>query len=154
MSKKILSQNVQSPNSEENDSLTVHKNWKKISMILLILFTVAAGYIAVEMQSEDEVPASVVKYHLSEFVMNMRSISSDPVMLRHLLEKAYAFTTLKGKKQLDKILQGINLKDKISRQITVTVQITSVKQKHKTLYALAWTETEYQNFQNSISVNL
>ncbi|MBT6339530.1 MAG: type IV secretion system protein [Desulfobacula sp.] len=127
----------------DKDTIRVHRYWKLISIILVILLVGAIGYI--KEQSVKKIPEPIVKYHLAKFITNMRSISSDHVMVRKNLECAYTFTSRKGKKQLDKIINDVNLNDKLEQKILVSVQISSIKQKHKTLYTVTWVETEYLN---------
>ncbi len=138
--RKIIGNNYK---QSDKDTIRVHRYWKLTSIILAILLVAAIGCI--KEQSVKKISEPIVKYHLTKFITNMRSISSDPVMVRKNLECAYTFTSRKGKKQLDKILKEINLKDKLAQKILVSVQISSIKQKHKTLYTVTWVESEYQN---------
>lgn len=134
-----------SVNQIQNDSLPVADAWKRASVILAIFLMVAIGYFIFNMQSQKKIPEAIVRHDLANFVISVRSISSDPIMIRRNLEDAYAFTTRKGGKQLDKILNGINLIDKVAQGIFVDVLIKSILKKHKTLYTISWFETEFQN---------
>ena len=145
MSQKKFEGKIDNWRVNREDSSTVPKFWKKASIILAILFVFAIGYIILDKQSKEKTPVPIVKYHLAKFITNMRSISSDHVMVRKNLECAYTFTSHKGKKQLDKIINDVNLNDKLAQKILVSVQISSIKQKHKTLYTVTWIETEYLN---------
>lgn len=145
MSQKKFEEKIDNSKVDREDSSTVRKFWKKASIILVILFVFAIGYIILDKQSEEKIPEPFVRYHLGMFIANMRGISSDPVMVRKNLEYAYAVTSHKGKKQLDKIIKDLNLEDKFEQKILVSPNISSIKKKNKTLYTVEWTETEYQN---------
>lgn len=131
----------------------VHPLWKKVSIGLVISLVLTIGYMISTDQSENEIPENLVRYHIAQFVENIRNISSDPIVIRKNLEKAYAYTTRKGRKQLDRILKSVNLNEKLTQKTTVSIQITSIKQKHETLYTVFWTETEYQNSTQILKTN-
>jgi len=119
--------------------------WKKVSISLGILLVLTIGHMASTDQSENEIPENLVRYYMARFVENIRNISSDPIVIRKNFEEAYAYTTRKGKKELDKVLKSVKLNEKLSHKITVSIQITAIKRKHETLYTVAWTEAEFQN---------
>lgn len=129
-----------------NTTSTVPDNkWKKISIILGALLSLTLFFLVYQGQMDEGVGDNYIRHDIAGFVKNVRSLPSDPIVIRSHLEDAYAFTTRKGKKQLDKMLKEINLKDKISCLISVSVQIKSIKRKHKSLYVVFWTEKEFKN---------
>ncbi len=80
----------------------------------------------------------------------LHSLERDHQPLSHrlaanCLEEAYAFTTLKSRKQLDKILMDIKFLEKHAEGIVISVSIKTVIRKSKSLYVVAWTETMYKN---------
>lgn len=146
MEKKIDEERLNSISAlSDGVQSNVHPLWKKVSIGLVISLVLTIGYMISTDQSENEIPENLGRYHIAQFVENIRNISSDPIVIRKNLEKAYAYTTRKGRKQLDRILKSVNLNEKLTQKTTVSIRITSIKPKHETLYTVFWTETEYQN---------
>jgi type IV secretion system protein TrbF len=137
-----------------NESLSeTNKFWKKVSIILALLLMIVCVHIGLKEGREKQIPENTVRHHLAKFVIHMRTVSMDPVITRANLEEAYAFTTLRAKGQLDKILLDIRFVEKRAEGIFVTVSIKSIIQKNKSLYTVAWAETEYRDAKAVSTVN-
>jgi type IV secretion system protein TrbF len=137
-----------------NESLSETNNlWKKASIILALLLMIVCVHIGLKEGKEKQIPENTVRHHLAKFVIHMRTVSMDPVITRANLEEAYAFTTLRAKGQLDKILLDIRFGEKRAEGIFVTVSIKSIIQKNKSLYTVAWAETEYRDAKAVSTVN-
>lgn len=127
--------------------------WKKATIILALLLLLVCAYIGIEGHTENEVPENTVRYHLAKFVIHMRTVSMDPVVTRGSLEEAYAFTTLRASKQLDRVLMDFEFVEKHAEGIVVTVSIKTVIRKSKSLYAVTWTEAEYKDSKSVSAVD-
>jgi type IV secretory pathway TrbF-like protein len=122
-----------------------NNHWKKVAIVLGALLLVICVYLGMKGQAEKRIPENIVKHHLAKYVIHMRTVSMDPVVTRTNLEEAYAFTTLKAKKQLDRVLMDINFSDKHTEKIVVTVSIQSIVLKSKAICVVSWTETVYKD---------
>lgn len=118
--------------------------WKKASLILGALLTVSVIYLICQAGDANHPDGIYIQYYIAGFVKDIRSISSDPVVLRKQLVSAYALTSSKGKKQLDRIIKQLELSKKLSSNITVSVAIESVDLKNRTLCVVSWTETVFK----------
>ena len=143
--KKIDNRIVDGGYSSNEVLSEANNHWKKAAIVLGTLLLVICVYLGMKGQAEKRIPENTVKHHLAKYVIHMRTVSMDPVVTRTNLEEAYAFTTLKAKKQLDRVLMDINVSEKYAEKIVVTVSVKSIDLKGKSICVVSWTETEYKD---------
>jgi len=84
-----------------------------------------------------------IAWHLGHFIMNVRSVSLDPVLMRQNWLSAYDFATERGAKFLNEYArQSSPFADVGTR--TVSVQVTSVVRASDSSFQVKWTESEYE----------
>lgn len=85
-----------------------------------------------------------IAWHLGRFVMNVRSISLDPVLMRGNWLSAYDFVTDRGAKFLSEHARAADPFGQVGTR-TVSVQVTSVVRASDSSFQVKWTETEYEH---------
>jgi type IV secretion system protein VirB5 len=83
-----------------------------------------------------------VAWHLAEFISNVRSVSLDPVVMRHNWLVAYDFVTDRGAHFLGDYARGENPFADIGER-TVSVQVTSVVRASDQSFQVKWIETSF-----------
>jgi type IV secretion system protein VirB5 len=84
-----------------------------------------------------------VAWHLGRFIMNVRSVSLDPVLMRQNWLSAYDFVTERGSVFIgDHARSALPFAD-VGRR-TVSVQVTSVVRASDRSFQVKWSETEYE----------
>jgi len=85
-----------------------------------------------------------VAWYLAQFVQDVRSLSSDPVVVRHNWLRAYDFTTVFGAQALNDYAR---LNDPFSRigHEQVEVDVSSVIRASPASFRVAWTERHYRD---------
>jgi type IV secretion system protein TrbF len=83
-----------------------------------------------------------IAWHLGRFIANVRSLSTDSVVVRQNWLQAYDFTTDKGASFLNDYARANDPFAKVGDR-TVSVQITSVVQATDSTYQVKWTEQAY-----------
>src|SRR3954453_15270689 len=84
-----------------------------------------------------------VAWHLGHFIMNVRSVSLDPVLMRQNWLSAYDFTTDRGSRFLNEYARVANPFGEVGSR-TVSVQVTSVVRASDRSFQVKWTESEYE----------
>jgi len=84
-----------------------------------------------------------IAWHLGRFIMNVRSVSLDPVLMRANWLSAYDFATERGAKFLSEYARGANPFADVGNH-TVSVQVTSVVRASDSSFQVKWTESEYE----------
>ena len=130
---------------------SANNTWRTVSILLgaMLMFTGACLFYQWKNFRATGPSDNHIKHDIACFVDNIRSVPSDPIVVRKKITKAYAFTTRKAKRQLDKMIKGLNLSDKLSRRITISVDISSIKLKSSSLCVVGWTETVFVCFQQA-----
>lgn len=95
---------------------------------------VAAGYVATDPQ---------VAWHLSRFIINVRSVSLDPVLMRRGWLEAYDFATRRGAQFLGEHARANDPFARVGER-TVSVQVTSVVRASDTSFRVAWSESAFE----------
>jgi len=85
-----------------------------------------------------------IAWHLARFIENVRSIPSDPIIVRQDWLKAYDFVTDKGALALNDYARANDPFAKIG-QIQVAVDVSSVIRASADSFRIAWTERRYEN---------
>jgi type IV secretion system protein VirB5 len=85
-----------------------------------------------------------IAWYLGRFITDVRSVSSDPVVVRHNWLEAYDFTTDKGAAALNQYAQA-NDPFKAVGQRTVSAQINSVVRVSDNSFQVKWTEQAFEN---------
>ena len=85
-----------------------------------------------------------IAWHLARFIENVRSIPSDPIIVRQDWLKAYDFVTDKGALALNDYARANDPFPKIG-QIQVAVDVSSVIRASDDSFRIAWTERRYEN---------
>jgi len=85
-----------------------------------------------------------IAWHLARFIENVRSIPSDPIIVRQDWLKAYDFVTDKGALALNDYARANDPFAKIG-QIQVAVDVSSVIRASEDSFRIAWTERRYEN---------
>ena len=85
-----------------------------------------------------------IAYHLARFVHNVRSLSSDAVVVRQQWLEAYDYTTDRGAAALNDYARG---NDPFARvgQNTVAVEVSSVVRVSEISFQVRWLERTYAN---------
>jgi len=83
-------------------------------------------------------------WYLAQFVQDVRSLSSDPVVVRNNWLRAYDFTTISGAQALNDYAR---LNDPFSRigHEQVEVDVSSVIRASSSSFRVAWTERHYRD---------
>jgi type IV secretion system protein TrbF len=83
-----------------------------------------------------------IAYHLERFIINVRSIPLDPIVLRQQWLDAYAFVTDRGATTLNEYART---QDPFARvgQNSITAEVTSVVRASENSYQLRWLERSY-----------
>ncbi len=95
-----------------------------------------------EATTPDQPSAAQLAYHLARFVMLVRSLSIDPVVVRQNWLDAYDYTTDKGAVVLNDYARTSDPFSRIGKE-SVTVQITSVTRASDTSFNVRWTEQRF-----------
>jgi type IV secretion system protein VirB5 len=83
-----------------------------------------------------------VAWHLAEFISNVRSVSLDPVVMRHNWLVAYDFVTDRAARFLSDYAREANPFAGVG-QHTVSVQVTSVVRASDRSFQVKWIETSF-----------
>ena len=84
-----------------------------------------------------------IAYHLAHFIMLVRSLSIDPIVVRQNWLDAYDYTTDKGAAVLNDYASKSDPFARVGE--SVTVQITSVTRASDTSFNVRWTEQRFVN---------
>lgn len=84
-----------------------------------------------------------IAWHLGRFVTDVRSISTDPVLVRRNWLNAYEFATERGAQFLNEHARVADPFADIGQR-SVSVQITSVVRASDSSFRVAWVESTYQ----------
>lgn len=84
-----------------------------------------------------------IAWHLSRFIMNVRSISLDPVLMREHWLSAYAFVTDRAGRFLGEYARSADPFGQVGRR-AVSVQVTSVVRASDRSFQVKWIETAYE----------
>jgi type IV secretion system protein VirB5 len=85
-----------------------------------------------------------IAWHLGRFVMNVRSVSLDPVLMRHNWLSAYDFVTDRGARFLNDYARSAQPFARVGNR-TVSVQVTSVVRASDRSFQVQWIETGYEH---------
>lgn len=85
-----------------------------------------------------------VAWHLARFIENVRTIPSDPIIVRQNWLKAYDFATDKGALALNDYARANDPFAKIG-QVQIAVEVASVIRASTDSFRVAWTERRYEN---------
>lgn len=85
-----------------------------------------------------------VAFHLARFIEEVRSIPSDPIVLRQNWLRAYDFATDKGALALNDYARG-NDPFAVAGKVQVAVDVSSVIRATSDSFRVAWTERRYQD---------
>jgi type IV secretion system protein TrbF len=84
-----------------------------------------------------------ISWHLARFIMNIRSVSLDPVLMRRDWLGAYDFVTKRGAQTLDAYARANDPFSRIGER-TVAVNITSVIRASDKSFQVKWTEQSFE----------
>jgi type IV secretion system protein VirB5 len=84
-----------------------------------------------------------IAWHLARFVEHVRSVSLDPVLMRHDWLEAYDFVTKRGAQFLGDYARSADPFGRLGER-TVSVQVTSVVRASERSFQVKWTETVYE----------
>lgn len=84
-----------------------------------------------------------IAWHLSRFIINVRSVSLDPVLMRRDWLEAYDFATRRGAQFLGEYARAASPFANVGER-TVSVQVTSVVRASDKSFQVKWTETAYE----------
>ncbi|MFN3946419.1 MAG: conjugal transfer protein TrbF [Allosphingosinicella sp.] len=84
-----------------------------------------------------------IAWHLGRFIVNVRSISLDPVLMRENWLSAYDFATERSARFLSEYARTANPFGSVGDR-TVSVQVTSVVRASDRSFQVKWTETAYE----------
>ena len=85
-----------------------------------------------------------IAFHLARFIEHVRSVTSDPVVVRQNWLRAYDFTTARGAVVLNEYARS---NDPIAQvgKVQVAVDVSSVIRASDDSFRIAWTERRYQD---------
>lgn len=84
-----------------------------------------------------------IAWHLGRFIRNVRSISTDPVLVREQWLQAYDFTTKRGAILLNEYARAADPFARIGER-SVSVQVTSVVRASPTSFQVKWAEQTFE----------
>lgn len=84
-----------------------------------------------------------IAWHLGRFIRNVRSVSTDPVLVREQWLAAYDFTTKRGAVFLSEYARSADPFARIGER-SVSVQVTSVVRASPTSFQVKWVEQTYE----------
>lgn len=84
-----------------------------------------------------------IAWHLGRFIGEVRSVSTDPVLVRRNWLTAYDFTTDRGAQFLNEHARAENPFAQIGQR-SVSVQVTSVVRASDNSFQVMWTESTYE----------
>ena len=84
-----------------------------------------------------------IAWHLGRFVRNVRSVSTDPVLVREQWLQAYDFATKRGALALSEYARGADPFARIGER-SVSVQVTSVVRASPDSFQVKWLEQAYE----------
>jgi type IV secretion system protein VirB5 len=82
---------------------------------------------------------AAIKYFLTTFLKNIRSLSTDPVVLHKNYESAYGFVTPRGKILLDEHIDKFKPQETMQR-MAISVEVASINTKSDNTYIVEWVE--------------
>ena len=85
-----------------------------------------------------------IAWHLARFIEDVRSIPSDPVILRQDWLRAYDFTTTEGARALNEYARANDPFATVGK-VQVAVDVSSVIRASPTSFRIAWTERRYED---------
>ncbi|GAJ29792.1 conjugal transfer protein TrbF [Acidomonas methanolica] len=85
-----------------------------------------------------------VAWHLARFIEQVRSIPSDPIIVRQNWLRAYEWTTDRGAAALNDYARANDPFTKVGKQ-QVSVEVSSVIRASPDSFRVAWTEQHYQD---------
>ena len=85
-----------------------------------------------------------IAYHLARFIEDVRSMPSDPVILRQDWLRAYDFTTTEGARALNEYARANDPFASVGK-VQVAVDVSSVIRASPTSFRIAWTERRYED---------
>ncbi|MGR4870339.1 conjugal transfer protein TrbF [Variovorax sp. LARHSF232] len=85
-----------------------------------------------------------IAHHLARFVTDVRSLSIDPIVVRHNWLEAYEYTTDRGAAVLNDYARANDPFSRIGHS-SVAVQINSVVRASEASFQVRWTERRYVN---------
>lgn len=85
-----------------------------------------------------------VAHHLARFVMLVRSLSVDPIVVRQNWLDAYDYTTDRGAATLNDYARAADPFSRIGQE-SVTVQVNSIVRASDSSFQVRWTERRYVN---------
>ena len=101
--------------------------------------------VAVSRPDETFHPADYqIAYHLREFLIDVRSLPLDPIVLRENWLKAYAYVTPRGAALLNEYARNRDPFAQVGRK-TIAIDVVSVIRASNDSFQLRWTERTYQN---------
>ena len=83
-----------------------------------------------------------IAWHLGQFIINVRSVSYDPVLMRRNWLVAYDFVTARGARFLNEYARSANPFGEIGTR-TVSVDVTSIVRASDQSFEIKWTERAY-----------
>ena len=89
-------------------------------------------------------PDAQIAYVLANFVEHVRSLSSDPVVVRSKWLSAYAHLTDRGAEKLNSYARAADIFAKVGK-LTVSVEVISVVRASDRRFAIRWLESTYEN---------
>ena len=85
-----------------------------------------------------------IAYHLARFIENVRSLSTDPIVVRQNWLRAYDYATAQAANTLNEYARENDPFSNIGQR-TVTVEVTSVVQSSGDSFDVRWREHAYEN---------
>lgn len=152
------------------------KNWRLAALAALSLsFLLTAGVVWQSLQSrvtpyvvevdklgearavapankEFQPTEAQVAWHLARFITNVRSLSSDPIIVRQNWLQAYDFATDRGAVRLNDYARANDPFSNVGAR-TVAAQVTSVVKASDNTYQVKWVERAYKQGADDGSTN-
>jgi type IV secretion system protein VirB5 len=85
-----------------------------------------------------------IGFHLAHFIINVRSLATDPVIVRQSWLEAYAFTTDQGAITLNEYARATDPFSRVGRT-SVSVEVTSVVRASDNSFQVRWIERTYEH---------
>lgn len=94
-----------------------------------------------------------INYFLSNFIINIRSITSDEKNYQSRLDNSSYFLTTKSKEQMTSSLSLNKTLEKVQRGITINVRVRNINKIEENKYQVFWVESHVNELEENVIEN-
>lgn len=144
-------------------------NWRRIAFMMGLIAIIAIGGLIFQSTKTTVVPYVIelgtdgnvttiarateanytpkqaqVKHLLSELVLKMRNVATDPVVYKNNWLSAYGFLTPSAAKKMNDVIEKENQMKRLEKKQTVQIQVKSINPISDNTYQIRWAEEVYE----------